>query len=143
MKRIILQVLALLTLSLIPATALVGTAHADCGTASTSKGQVLQGIGESGDDCNDGGVLKAVTAVVTILSIVVGAIAVIMIIVSGFRYITSGGDSGKLGTAKNTLIYALVGLAVAVLAQLLVNIVITQADKVANPPTKTESKKKD
>ena len=40
-----------------------------------------------------------------------------MVIVSGFKYITSGGDPGAVSSAKRTLIYALVGLAVAVLAE--------------------------
>jgi len=59
-------------------------------------------------------------------TIIVGAISIIMIIYGGFRYITSGGDSGKVGNAKNTLIYAIVGLIIVVLAQLIVNFVITQ-----------------
>lgn len=60
-------------------------------------------------------------------SIIVGAISIIMIIYGGFRYITSGGDSGRVGNAKNTLIYAIVGLIVVALAQLIVNFVLTQA----------------
>lgn len=60
-------------------------------------------------------------------SVIVGAISIIMIIYGGFRYITSGGDSGKVGNAKNTLIYAIVGLVIVALAQLIVNFVITQA----------------
>jgi hypothetical protein len=51
-----------------------------------------------------------------------------MIIYGGFRYITSGGDSGRVGSAKNTLIYAIVGLIIVALAQLIVNFVITQAN---------------
>src|SRR5579871_1978858 len=48
--------------------------------------------------------------IINILSIVVGIIAVIMIIIGGFRYITSGGQSEKITSAKNTILYALVGL---------------------------------
>jgi hypothetical protein len=61
-------------------------------------------------------------------SIIVGAIAIIMIIYGGFRYITSGGDSGKVGSAKNTLIYAIIGLIIVALAQLIVRFVLTQAN---------------
>jgi len=60
-------------------------------------------------------------------SIVVGAISIIMIIYGGFRYITSGGDSGRVGSAKNTLIYAIVGLVIVALAQIIVNFVLAQA----------------
>lgn len=65
-------------------------------------------------------------------SIIVGAISIIMIIYGGFRYITSGGDSGKVGSAKNTLIYAIIGLIIVALAQLIVRFVITQADATTN-----------
>jgi hypothetical protein len=65
-------------------------------------------------------------------SIIVGAISIIMIIYGGFRYITSGGDSGKVGSAKNTLIYAIVGLIIVALAQLIVRLVITQANTTTN-----------
>lgn len=65
--------------------------------------------------------------VVNFFTIVVGAIAIIMVIYGGFRYITSGGDSGKVGSAKNTLIYAIVGLIIVALAQILVHFVINTA----------------
>jgi cytochrome bd-type quinol oxidase subunit 2 len=68
--------------------------------------------------------------VVNIFSAIVGVIAVIMIIVGGLRYITSGGDSSRVGAAKTTIIYALVGLVVVVLAQLIVHFVINQATSV-------------
>jgi hypothetical protein len=64
--------------------------------------------------------------IVNIFSAIVGIIAVIMIIVGGLRYITSGGDSSKVGSAKTTIIYALVGLVIVVLAQLIVHFVVNQ-----------------
>ncbi len=63
--------------------------------------------------------------IINIFSIIVGIVAVIFIILGGFRYITSGGDSGKVGSAKNTLIYALVGLIIVALAQFVVHFVLT------------------
>jgi predicted permease len=62
--------------------------------------------------------------VVNYFSIVVGAVAIIMIIYGGFRYITSGGDSNRVGSAKNTLIYAIVGLIIVALAQVIVHFVL-------------------
>jgi Type IV secretion system pilin len=62
--------------------------------------------------------------IVNIFSIVVGAVAVIMIIYGGFRYITSGGDTNKVGSAKNTLIYAIIGLIIVALAQVIVHFVL-------------------
>jgi hypothetical protein len=52
-------------------------------------------------------------------------VAVIMIIYGGFRYITSGGDSNRVGSAKNTLIYAIIGLIIVALAQLIVHFVLS------------------
>lgn len=73
------------------------------------------------------GVAKLASGIVSTFSIVVGVAAVIMIIYGGFRYITSGGDSSRVGNAKNTLIYAIVGLVVVALAQLIVHFVLNQA----------------
>ena len=79
-------------------------------------------------DGNGTSTVKTLAEKVTnIFSIIVGAASVIMIIYGGFRYITSGGDSGKVGNAKNTLIYAIVGLVIVALAQLIVRFTITQA----------------
>ena len=64
---------------------------------------------------------------VNILSLIVGIIAVIMIVYGGLRYITSGGDSGNVGNAKNTIIYAIVGLLIVALAQVIVHFVLTAA----------------
>jgi ABC-type Fe3+ transport system permease subunit len=99
-----------------------------CGNGSgSSQDQVLNGVGESGGTCNSAGVTNTVAQAVNILSLIVGIAAIIVIIVSGLRYITSGGDSAKVGAAKNTLIYALIGVAIAALAQFLVHFVLNRA----------------
>lgn len=59
-----------------------------------------------------------------LFSAIVGIISVVMIIVGGIRYITSGGDSGKVSTAQNTVLYAVVGLVVVALAQIIVQFVL-------------------
>lgn len=133
MKKMILATLTIMAVALsgillspLPAHA----AHAGCPNENTSKGQVLSGIGETGSKCDGSKVTSTVATFVEILSIVAGIVAVIMIIISGLRYITSGGDSSKVAAAKSSLIYALVGLAVAALAQLLVRFVLFQTSKV-------------
>ena len=75
------------------------------------------------------GIYKLATKIVNIFSVIVGIIAVIMIIFGGFKYITSGGDSGNVSGAKNTLIYAIVGLIIVALAQFIVRFVLNTADK--------------
>jgi hypothetical protein len=59
----------------------------------------------------------------------VGVVAVIMFIVGGFRYITSAGDSSKVSSAKNTLVYAIIGLVVVALAQAIVLFVLNKVAK--------------
>ena len=70
----------------------------------------------------DSGVFRQVTN--TILYIV-GIVAVIMLIIGGIRYITSGGDAKKVTDAKNTVLYAIIGLVICLLAFAIVNFVVT------------------
>ena len=65
--------------------------------------------------------------VVNIFSMVVGAVSVIMIIVGGFRYIVSNGDSTAVTGAKNSILYAIVGLVIVLFAQVIVRFVLTNA----------------
>lgn len=90
----------------------------------------LSGTGSPADCADPGGVTqvdKIVTTVINIFSIVVGIIAVIMIIVGGFKYITSGGSSESVKSAQNTILYAIIGLVVVALAQILVRFVLNKA----------------
>lgn len=64
------------------------------------------------------------TKVANILSLVVGVVSLFVIFISGIRFITSGGDSSKVNAARNNLLYALIGLAVAALAQFIVIFVL-------------------
>lgn len=63
----------------------------------------------------------------TVLSIVfvtIGALAVLMIVIGGVRYITSQGEPTKMAEAKNMILYALIGLVIAALAGAIVNFVL-------------------
>ena len=79
------------------------------------------------DECpenlfGDTGIFKTITN--TVLYIV-GVIAVIMLIIGGIKYVISGGDAKKVTDAKNTVLYAIIGLIIAFLAFAIVNFVIT------------------
>jgi Type IV secretion system pilin len=74
-------------------------------------------------------ITSIVRVTVDILSIIIGVAAVIMVMVAGFKYITSAGNSTNISSAKTTLIYALVGLFIAALAQFLVHFVLSAASK--------------
>ena len=62
---------------------------------------------------------------VNILIEIAGVLAVIVIIISGIRYAWAAGDSNKVNSAKNGLIFSLVGLAVIVVAKIIINVVIS------------------
>ena len=85
-------------------------------TATTSE---MKGKSIDGKD----GLIKTV---VNVLLWAVGILSVIMIIFSGFRYITSAGDASKTKSAQSTLIYSVVGLIVAIMAYAIVNMVINR-----------------
>lgn len=70
----------------------------------------------------DNGVFTRITNTVLM---VVGLISVIMLVYGGLRYITSGGDSKKVTDAKNTILYAIIGLIICVLSYAIVTFVLT------------------
>lgn len=91
--------------------------------AASAQGKDQQGdasslFGEGGS----GGIFRTIT---NVLLFIIGAISVIMLIVGGIRYVVSGGDSTAVTNAKNTILYAIVGIVVAILAFAVVNFVIT------------------
>lgn len=64
--------------------------------------------------------------IVDIISVIVGIVAVIMIIINGLRFITSSGDSATVSSAKNGVLYALIGLILVAFAQIIVRFVLTR-----------------
>jgi len=64
------------------------------------------------------------TTVVNVMLFVIGAVCVIMLIFGGIRYTTSAGNSAAVTAAKNTIMYALIGLVIAFLAYAIVNWVL-------------------
>jgi hypothetical protein len=65
-----------------------------------------------------------ITNIVGIVFGVVGALAVLMIVVSGFRYIVAAGDPQATAKAKNGIIYACVGLVISIAAEVIVQFVV-------------------
>ena len=100
--------------------------------SSLCEGADLQFGGDS--DCTQDGevpeerINTLIADIVDIISVIVGIVAVIMIIYGGFRYITSGGDSGNVSNAKNTILYAIIGLIIVALAQFIVKFVLNTSN---------------
>lgn len=86
------------------------------GCSSNSSSVVCQGTG------ND--LSNIIGTISDILMFILGGVAVIMIIYAGILYATSAGDTTKVTTAKNTILYAVVGIIVALLAYAIVSFVI-------------------
>lgn len=90
------------------------------------------------NECNFGGMdaneklNRIISEVINLFSIIVGIVAVLMIIVGGFRYIISGGDTGNVTSAKNTILYAIIGLIVVVFAQFIVKFILGKAVDIAS-----------
>ncbi len=127
-RKIRSQLTSLLVLMVLSLSAVAVVTPMPVFADSASKSAACEGIGlAGGGNCgaaaqNTVGSLFA--NIVKLLSWVVGAVAVVMIIIGGFKYVTSSGDSNAISSAKNTIIYALIGLAAAALAQVLVHFVL-------------------
>jgi Type IV secretion system pilin len=74
----------------------------------------------------DGKINNAIKFAIRIFQTIVGLIAVFMVITGGLKYITSGGDSGGVTGAKNTILYAVIGLVVVALAEIVVQFVLNR-----------------
>lgn len=88
---------------------------------------------ESVNATNPGGNTKSVSSfvktIVNVLLFVLGAIAVVMIVIGGIRYTVSNGDTSAVTGAKNTILYAVIGLVVAIMAYAIVNFVVDNFTK--------------
>jgi hypothetical protein len=98
-----------------------------CGATNTLTTNA-QACATNGNENN--GLNQIITLVINVFTVIVGFIAIVMMIYGGFKYITSGGDSGNVTAAKNTIMYALIGLVVVALAQLIVRFVLGKANNV-------------
>lgn len=84
------------------------------------------------EECKEDSVAAAnsigatISNVINVLSIMIGIAAVIMIIINGLRFITANGDSGQITSARNGVIYAIVGLIIAAMAQIIVRFVLNR-----------------
>lgn len=67
---------------------------------------------------------KIIQNVINVILIILGMISVIMIIIGGIRYTTSNGDANSIKGAKDTILYSVVGLIVAILSFAIVNFVL-------------------
>lgn len=126
-KNIVAGLLFLPLLALGVSVAAGQPAYAQAGDDLSIQGGAdsAQGNGQATDLFGDSGIFRTVT---NILLYLIGAVSVIMLIIGGLRYVVSGGDQSAVTSAKNTILYAIVGIVVAFLAYAAVNFVATNLD---------------
>lgn len=127
------SIIALATIFGALAIAPAHTVHADVVDANDSDDSSVTTSGyQAGIDATKGSFGNNVDLPTTVTNIingvlyVVGVLAVVMVIIGGIQYTTSGGDSAAVTKAKNTILYGIVGLVIAILAYAIVNFIITR-----------------
>ncbi len=98
-------------------------------TASDIGNKACETAGAGAIGCGSTGLLDKggfVTTAINTVIFIIGALSVIMIIIGGLRYVLSGGDAAGLKSAKDTILYSLVGLVIALLSFGIVSFVITR-----------------
>ncbi len=86
---------------------------------------VQSGIDAAGGNQGGPTFAESLRIIVNILLYVLGAIAVIMIVIGGVRYTTANGEASSIKSAKDTILYAVIGLIVAIMAYAIVNFVVS------------------
>lgn len=113
-----------LTIALVSVFAIIGVASAVPNVALASPaGEINKGVNQIGG--NSGGSLESnIKTIVNMMLFILGAVAVVMIVIGGIKYTTSNGDASSIKGAKDTILYSVVGLVVAILAYAIVNFVV-------------------
>ena len=88
-------------------------------------------VKKGADMTNSGGSAKQdlpdiITTIINVMLFIAGALAVIMIIYGGIRYITAHGDEKQVKVAKDTIVYSVVGLIIAIIAYALVTFIFNR-----------------
>lgn len=123
MKKITSLLLAMFSIGLVVSAPVVVGAE-PCNKPNSPACQIDKGSGATNAQPNPTSLQDQLKNIVNVLLFVLGAIAVIMIVIGGIRYTLSNGDSSAITGAKNTILYAVVGLVVALLAYAIVNFVL-------------------
>lgn len=112
-----------------------GTCKSNVTKSASPQQRTCEGSGgtwdAAGKKCRDNAangpsVSKTVTNAINILLFIIGVAAVIVIVIQGFRFVNSDGDSSQISKAKNGIIFAIIGIVVAFMAYALVNFILDQ-----------------
>lgn len=100
-----------------------------CPDGSEAGAEGLKGCPDMTNKSNTNDLMKTVNQIINIVIGVIGFAAVAITIYGGVQYTTSAGDPGKVKKAKDTIMYGIVGLVVAILAFAIVNFVLSSLTK--------------
>ena len=105
----------------------VGAVTCPDGSSAESSAQcATQGVNAADPDGGNGQDLTTtIQTIINMIIFVIGIIAVVMVILGGIQYSTSQGDSAKVKKAKDTIMYGIIGLVIAILAFAIVNFVLS------------------
>lgn len=136
MKKVVLSAIAAVLMVLgLSGVATMSPAYAKpiCANGQPSTTDDMKGCPEwgtgAGSHLSQKGLMDSLQIVINVVVGVIGFIAVVMIIMGGISFATSQGDSSKVAKARNTILYGVVGLVVAMLAFAIVNFVLTNVFK--------------
>ena len=124
MKNLILAIFIILSLA---SASFIGVEHTSAAAVFDSCKGTLSDTAVCKDatkSSNGDPIVGAIRSVIQILSIIIGIASVIVIIISGLRMTLANGDSNAIASARSSLVYSLVGLAIAALAQVIVRITL-------------------
>lgn len=131
MKKLVLNVIAAVLMVLgLGSVATLSPAYADvlCPNGKPSSTGDLTGCGDSlgtSVENNNNELMQTLTVVINVIVGVVAFVAVVMIVIGGISFVTSQGDTARVAKARNTILYGVVGLVVALLAYAIVNFVLS------------------
>jgi multisubunit Na+/H+ antiporter MnhB subunit len=113
-------------IAVIALVALVGVATlAPAYVGASSASQIQTGV-NSVDSGGNASLQTQIKRIVNTALFLLGSIAVVMIVLGGIRYTISNGESSQIKSAKDTIMYAVIGLVVSILAYAIVNFVVDQ-----------------
>ena len=129
MKKVILNAIAAVLMVFgLGTLATISPAHAEviCANGKTATSIELcdEWSGKDGISKNSD-LMSILTIIINVIVGVVGFVAVVMIIIGGISFATSQGDTARTTKARNTILYGVVGLVVALLAFAIVNFVLS------------------
>lgn len=122
--------LSIVVASLVPLPTAAIDVFQNCGGAAggtgSSTGGSVTGTASGSQICGAKGdsFTNIMKNIINTILFVLGIVAVIMIIIGGIRYVTSNGDSNQIKSAKDTILYSVIGLVVAIMAYAIVGFVL-------------------